>query len=264
MEALGSYKTTIEKLAFEAPITIYRLNKETGYSTSTIHASIHKMIDNDLVERTKNGYRLTATGLIKVLQEEAVWEQFDKIVSSNKETLSDYFELWDTFKKFKVDRVAVKLLKYAIRKLSSAIPTYPEKIDGRKPTLKDWLPRLAIYPYEAMLEEIITREEADRWFDMVLEVPKAEKLYLNTLTWMDESHRASAKIWRQAIEKYHELKAWHSRSKRVAAIVESIKDPYERLKTLKHDRDLWETVLRMYEVESEKELLEKMVKKGSH
>jgi len=260
MSVVSSYEVIIGKLTFGAPVSIYRLNKETGYSTSTIHASIHKMMDSNLVEKAKNGYRLTVTGLIEILQEEALWERLDKIVSSNKETLPEYFGLWDAFKKLKVDDIAVKLLKYAVRKLSSAVPTYPEEINDRKPTLKDWLPRMAIYPYDAMLEKVITQEETDRWLDMILEEPKAEKLYLDTLTWMYESHKVSTEKWMQAIEKYHELKTWHSRSKRVVAILKSIKDPYEKVKALKEDRDLWEAVLRIYEVEREKELLEKMVK----
>lgn len=61
----NSYETMIKKLAFEAPITIYRLNKETGYSTSTIHASIQRLTREKFVKRSKGGYVFSFIGLIR-------------------------------------------------------------------------------------------------------------------------------------------------------------------------------------------------------
>lgn len=53
----------LENLAFEAPLTIYALNKTTGFSTSTIHAAIKKMINKNLVKRGDKGYLATFIGL---------------------------------------------------------------------------------------------------------------------------------------------------------------------------------------------------------
>ena len=260
MRVPKSDKVILEKLAFEAPLTIYSLNKITGYSTSTIHASIHRSMRQNLVKRDEKGYMLTVAGLIKVLQDKAVWENINDIAISNKSLMPEYFELWDTFERMNVKEIAVRLLRYVVRKLSLGIPSFPEQIEGRKPTFEDWLPKLAIYPYDAMLEGILTEDEAYHWHQMLFKEPKAEKLFLDTLTWMYESHEAASEIWRQGIQKHHELKAWFNRVQRVVTMLENIKDPYGRLKALKQDKDLWETILRMYQVKDERELLERLVK----
>jgi len=62
-----SHKAIIERLAFTPPLTIYRLNKETGYSTSTLHAAIKTLASNRLVKRHKDGFALSFIGLVKYL-----------------------------------------------------------------------------------------------------------------------------------------------------------------------------------------------------
>jgi len=60
-----SDKAIMEKLAFSGPRTIYRLNKETGYSTSTIHAAIKRLSSEKFVKKHKKGFILSFIGLIK-------------------------------------------------------------------------------------------------------------------------------------------------------------------------------------------------------
>jgi len=206
MRTPKSDKVILERLVFEAPLTIYSLNKITGYSTSTIHASIHKLMRQNLVKRNENGYMLKVAGLVKVLQDKALWEHIDEIAISNKSLMPEYFELWDTFERINVKEIAVRLLRYAVRKLSLGIPSFPEQIEGRKPTFEDWLPRLAIYPYDAMLEGILTEDEAHHWHQILLQDPKAEKLFLDTLTWMYESHKSASETWRKLVEMHQKLK----------------------------------------------------------
>ena len=62
-----SHKKIIEKLAFNPPLTIYRLSKETGYSTSTLHAAIKNLVSNRLVKKHKHGFALSFIGLVKYL-----------------------------------------------------------------------------------------------------------------------------------------------------------------------------------------------------
>jgi hypothetical protein len=57
----------MEKLAFNPPLTIYRLNKETGYSTSTLHQAIKNLTANRLVKKHKNGFALSFIGIVKYL-----------------------------------------------------------------------------------------------------------------------------------------------------------------------------------------------------
>ena len=260
MRTPKSDKVILKRLALEGPLTIYALNKITGYSTSTIHASIHKLMQQNLVKRVENGFMLTVGGLVRGLQDKPLWKHIDDIATSNKSLMPEYFELWGTFERMNVKEIAVKLLRYAVGKLSSGVPSFPEQIDGRKPTFKDWLPRLAIYPYDAMLEGVLTKDQTDRWHCMLLEDSKAEKLFLDTLTWMYESHKSASETWWRSIEVHRKLKTEFDRARRLTTILANVKDPHQRLLTLKQDRDLWETILQMYQVKDEKELLEKLVK----
>jgi len=206
MRTPKSEKVILEKLASEAPLTIYGLNKMTGYSTSTIHATIHRLMRQGIVKRDEKGYMLTVAGLVKVLQDKALWEHINDIAISNKSVMPEYFELWDVFESMNVKKIAVRLLEHAVRKLSLGIPSFPEQIEGRKPTFKDWLPRLAIYPYDAMLEGILTEAEAHHWHQILLEDLKAEKLFLDTLTWMYESHKSASETWWKLVEMHQKLK----------------------------------------------------------
>jgi len=260
MRTPKSDKVILKKLAFKAPLTIYALNKITGYSTSTIHASVHRLMQQNLVKREENGYVLTVAGLVKVLQDRTLWKHINDIVISNKNLMPEYFGLWDSFGRMNVKEIAVRLLGYAIRKLSLGIPSFPEQIEGRKPTFKDWLPRLAIYPYDALVEGALTKDKVDRWHCMLLEDSKAEKLLLDTLTWMYEAHKSAGETWRRSIEVHRKLKTEFDRARRLSTILANFKDPHERLLALKQDRDLWGTILQMYQVKDEKELLEKLVK----
>jgi len=206
MRTPKSDKVILKKLTFKAPLTIYALNKITGYSTSTIHASVHRLMRQNLVKREENGYVLTVAGLVKVLQDRTLWKHIDDIVISNKKLMPEYFGLWDFFGRMNVKEIAVRLLDYAVKKLSFGIPSFPEQIEGRKPTFKDWLPKLAIYPYDAMLEGILTEAEAYYWHQMVIQDPKAEKLFLDTLTWVYESHKSASETWRKCIETHQKYK----------------------------------------------------------
>ena len=62
-----SHDLIMEKLAFNPSLTIYRLNKETGYSTSTLHQAIKNLTANRLVKKHKHGFTLSFIGLVKYL-----------------------------------------------------------------------------------------------------------------------------------------------------------------------------------------------------
>ena len=260
MRKAKSDKVILEKLALKRPLTIYALNKITSYSTSTIHASIHKLMMQNLVKKGEKGYSLTVAGLVRVLQNKATWECIDEIAISNKKLLPEYFDLWQTFEGMNVKEIAVKLLKYGIGKLSSGLPAFPEQINGRKPTFKDWLPRLAIYPYDALLEGVLNKEETDLWHLMLLEDPRAEKLFVSTLKWMITSHKSGMESFSRALEKHHELKYLYETIKpwveiELRELIERVHYPPEQIKAIKQNKELWEAMLQLYpEVKDEREL----------
>lgn len=254
MRTPKSDKVILKNLAFKAPLTIYALNKITGYSTSTIHASVHRLMRQNLVKRYEKGYTLGVAGLVKLLQDEAMWEHIDKVAALNKEMIPEYFELWNTFKKLKVNDIATKLLKYSVKKLVSGIPTYPERIEGRKPTLKDWLVRMSIFPEVGVL----TKEEHARWFDAVIADNRIYEIYLGTIKWMFESHKATSEVWKKTYEVTVKAKRWAEAKQRLEAIVTNIEDPNERLRTLKEDKVLWETLKEMYNIKDDVQLLERI------
>jgi len=72
-----SHKAIIEKLAFAPSLTIYRLSKETGYSTSTLHQAIKTLISNRIVKKHKNGFALSFIGLVKYLASRFPDPEFD-------------------------------------------------------------------------------------------------------------------------------------------------------------------------------------------
>jgi len=72
-----SHKAIIEKLAFTPPLTIYRLSKETGHSTSTIHQAIKTLTSNRLVKKHKDGFALSFIGLVKYLASRFPDPKFD-------------------------------------------------------------------------------------------------------------------------------------------------------------------------------------------
>lgn len=91
MKPPKSHKTIIEKLAFNPPLTIYRLNKITGHSTSTLHAAIKKLILNRLVKKHKKGFTLSFIGLTKYLATHFTDTQFE--VKQTKQIIKKYATL---------------------------------------------------------------------------------------------------------------------------------------------------------------------------
>jgi len=79
MRPAKSDKAIMEKLAFSGPRTIYRLNKETGYSTSTIHAAIKRLSSEKLVKKHKKGFVLSFMGIIKYFLSRFEDEQFNSV-----------------------------------------------------------------------------------------------------------------------------------------------------------------------------------------
>jgi len=251
-------------LAVRGPLNVYQIwnsAKETLRARKGPRSAYQKAINSLMKEgyvrikgskawygknRTVKIYEITAEGLLEALKDKNLWGHIDEIAVSNEQLLPEYFGFWQTLKHMKADDIGAKLLAYAVEKLRSGIPTFPEKIDGRKPTLRDWLPRLAIYPWSALLEQILTPEEANRFTTAILEDPKAEKLYTDTLHWIIDSHKSAVESFSKALEKYYELKAWYERAKRFLEITEKIKDPVKRLDALKQDEDLWQSTLQLY------------------
>lgn len=263
----------LELLAKKGPMNVYQVWKwfqETRKTSKGSRSAYQKAVNSLMKEgyvnvkkskawyggRTMKVYGITVEGFLEALKEKTLWGHIDQIVSSNKQLMPEYFEFWDTLKRLKADDVGVKLLAYAIEKLKRGVPTFPEQIEGRKPTLRDWLPRAAIYPYDAMLEGVLSRMETSRFLRAILEDDKAEKLYVDTLKWIIRSHKSAMESFSGALEKHRELKYWLDKTRRVVEIIENIQDPAERLKALKQDKDLWQAVLRLYpEVKDEEGLL---------
>ncbi|MDI6715320.1 MAG: helix-turn-helix domain-containing protein [Thermodesulfovibrio sp.] len=65
MKLPKSDKAIVDTLAFNPLMSIYRLCKETGYSTGTIPNSLQRLSSQNLVEKTEKGYALTFIGLMK-------------------------------------------------------------------------------------------------------------------------------------------------------------------------------------------------------
>jgi len=89
-----SHKTIMEKLAYTSPLTIYKLNKETGYSTSTLHAAIKTLTSSRLVKKYKDGFALTFIGLVKYFASRFADPKFEpneiKQIVNKYASLNDY------------------------------------------------------------------------------------------------------------------------------------------------------------------------------
>jgi hypothetical protein len=91
---------------FTPSLTIYRLSKETGYSTSTLHQAIKNLVSNRIVKKYKNGFALSFIGVVKYLASRFEDPSFDhnQISQIIKEyasiddcpllTLHDAFQQW--------------------------------------------------------------------------------------------------------------------------------------------------------------------------
>lgn len=106
MRPAKSDKVIMEKLAFFGPRTIYRLNKETGYSTSTIHAAIKRLSSKKLVKKHKKGFILSFIGVIKYFLSRFEDHQFNNVevkkVVQNYSLVDDYllFLLYPSFEEW--------------------------------------------------------------------------------------------------------------------------------------------------------------------
>lgn len=196
--------------------------------------------------RTVKTYEITVEGLLEALKDDKLWGAIDEIAEKNAQLLPEYFGLWKKFKELKVYDVAVKLFIYAVTKLQKGIPSFPEKIDGRKPTLRDWLVRSAIYPWQAHVDGCLTEQEAKTFLRVILMDERAEKLYVGTFQWMIDAHRSAMESFESALKKYEEMKYWIDVGKRVVKLLETNKAPLEILKILKEDEKLWKAFVQLY------------------
>lgn len=210
----------LKQLALKGPMNTYQIwksvPKEDRGHKSAYRKTVNSLHNKGLVavketkpwpgKRTKNVYKLTIKGLSTTLEKEDLWQHMDEIATANEELAPEYFGLWSTFRRFKVEDIAAKLLRDVVHRLQQGVPTFPEKINDRTPTLRDWLPRLAIWPYDAMLEGVLTEREAYQFHTAIIMDGKAEKFYLEVLNWIRESHEAASETWAKAIEKHNRLK----------------------------------------------------------
>jgi len=164
-------------------------------------------------KRIETTYGLTTEGLIYILCNEEKWckDRMTDIARNNRDLAPDFLGLWYRFRETKVEDIAFKVLLRAAKKLNTNPPSFPEQIDGRNPTASDWLPRLAILPYDAIQEKKLTMNEAERWYDMILEESRAEKLYSSTLRWVIDSHRSAMQGFSKALERHEEAKRLNRR-----------------------------------------------------
>lgn len=114
-----SDKAIMEKLAFSGPRTIYRLNKETGYSTSTIHAAIKRLSSEKLVKKHKRGFILSFIGLMKYFLGRFEDQQFRRMevkqIVQEYSSVDDYplFSLYRSFEEWLGDEFYDNLLSAA-------------------------------------------------------------------------------------------------------------------------------------------------------
>jgi len=114
-----SEKTITERLAFEGPQSIYRLNKETGYSTSTIHAALKRLSSRREVKKDKKGFTLSFMGLVKYFlsrfQDESFTNTEVKKVIETYSSIDDYpiFTLHREFEDWLGPQYYVNLLSAA-------------------------------------------------------------------------------------------------------------------------------------------------------
>jgi len=192
--------------------------------------------------RSKKTYEITTEGLLEVLQDEDLWKEIDRLAKAQSKNFPETFGAWTTYKQIGAVSIATKLLRYSVKKLAAGKPTYPEKLGRRTPTLRDWLVRSSILPEYGVL----STDEHKKWIDLLLMNEKARNLYLDTMRWMYESHKTSAESWGKAYEGFLNLTSWVEASHRLKAIVSEVKDPAERLKALKQDRDLCNRIAQIY------------------
>jgi hypothetical protein len=93
MRTPKSHKTVMEKLALNPPLSIYRLNKETGHSTSTLHAAIKTLTSNRLVKKHNGGLTLSFKGLVNYLASRFEDPKFQTV--EIKQVLAKYAEIDD-------------------------------------------------------------------------------------------------------------------------------------------------------------------------
>jgi hypothetical protein len=105
---------------------------------------------------------------------------------------------------------------------------------------------MAIYPWQAQVEQVLTEKEAVDFLSVILTDERAEKLYVGTLQWMIDAHRSTLKSFEDALKKYNEVKGWVDFAKRVVQLLETSKTPLEILKTLKEDEALWKGFVQLY------------------
>ena len=213
-------RQTLRQLALKGSMNTYQIwksvPKEERGEYSAYQKAVNSLLNKGLLavketkpwhgKRTENVYKLTLKGLFTTLEKEEMWRHIHQIATANKELAPEYFGLWPTFRRLKIEEIAVKLLRYVVHRLRQGVPTFPEKIDDRKPTLRDWLPRLAIWPYDAMLEGVLTEREAFKFHTAIIMDKEAEKFYLGVLNWIRESHKVASETWAKAIEKHNQLK----------------------------------------------------------
>jgi hypothetical protein len=228
---------TLLQFATNGPMNMYQVWHSIPKASRSSRSSYQKAVDFLLRvglirvreskswygKRSQKIYQLTIEGFLEILKLNNLWQNLEKTISSNKEILPEYFDMWESFKQFNVENVAIKLVRYAARKLQNGLPSFPERIEDRTPTLRDWLPRLAIYPYQALIEEVISQGEAQRWHRMLLAVPKAEQLYVSTLKWIVASHESGMKSYSKALEVHYKYKQALASAKWMSAIIRSKK-----------------------------------------
>jgi len=205
-------------IAENGATTEYQLTKqkEIGISDFTAHQAPNLLVKKGLLKSEPKGkartgktiktYQLTIEGLFEVLKETSVWGHIDNIISVNEQLLPEYFGLWKKFKEMKVDDVAAKLFTYTITKLQEGVPSFPKNIGNRKPTLRDWLPRMAIYPWDALNDKTLTEQETKAFLRVIIADERANKLYVDTLQWMIDSYRSAMQGYKYALKKYKEVK----------------------------------------------------------
>jgi DNA-binding PadR family transcriptional regulator len=255
----------LQLLAVKGPMNVYQIwnaLKETSRAPKSPKRSAYQKAINSLMKegyvridkttawygknRTVKTYQITIEGLLEALKDDKLWGAIDEIAEKNEQLLPEYFGLWKKFKEMKKDDIAVKLFTYAVTKLQQGIPSFPEKIENRKPTLRDWLPRMAIYPWEAQVEQVLTEKEALAFLSVILTDERADKLYVDTLQWITDSYRSGLKSFEDALKKYKEVKYGVDVAKQVVKLLETDKTSLEILKVLREDEELWKVFVQMY------------------
>ncbi len=245
-------------ISMNGPTTEYQLTKEKrlGLSSFVAHQATGVLAEKGLLKAKDRGkartgktireYTLTLNGLVEILKDAQAYGHLDRLASVNEELMPEYFRLWPMFVRCGLDGIAAKILAYTVEKLLRGLPGVPATINGRKATLRDWLPRSAIYPFEAQVDGAITKEEAVKFVSGIVVDDEAASFYDETLQWVVDGFRSAKESFELYLNSFRQLRKNFEASRRLYDLLRTDKSPKEKLELIRKDPELAHEFVEMY------------------